>query len=268
MSMDRNEHFEVICTYLGSDHARPANKAALREEALAMLCEGLPTGEMIFSALFGAEDFDLLKLIHYTHGVGAFSQLDAFSMNTRSLWRTSTMEEDELSQVFAWVLEAWKEEFAADPAEALQYAIETNRCAPVKQILALVSPDRETLSRILLTRFSISRITPRNAEALLPLILEIRDEAQGWQTVLNYAFTAEQFHLRAVLLAARLGVDLTSIAQDLLRAHPSYRDFLISVSSQHGRIEMMKTLPSPEEIITMQSPELKRLLKNADALAA
>jgi len=120
----------------------------------------------------------------------------------------------------------------------------------------------------LLTRSSISRITPQNAEALLPLILEVCNEAQGWQTVLNYAFTAEQFHLRAVALAARLGVDLTDIAQDLLRAHPTYRDFLISVSSQHGRIKMMKTMPTPEEIIAMRSLELKRLLKNADALAA
>lgn len=268
MAITRDEHFEVICTYLGSDQGSAAGKAALRKEALAMLRESQPTGDMIFAALSEAEDFEFLQLIHDTHGVSAFAELDAFSMNTRSLWRASTMSEEDLSQVFAWVLEAWQEEFAADPVEALQYAIETNRCAPVSQILALASPDRETLSQILLTRSSISRITPRNAEALLPLVLEVRGDAEGWQTVLNYAFTAERFYLRAVALAARIGVDLTPIAQNLLRAHPPYKDFLISVSSQHGRIEMMKTMPTPEEIIAMSPPALERLLKNTDALAA
>lgn len=268
MAMTRDEHFEVICTYLGSTQGSAAGKTALREEAVAMLREGQPSGDMIFAAISGAEDSELLQLIHDTHGVSAFAELDAFSMNTRSLWRASTMSEEDLSQVFAWVLEAWQEEFAADPVEALQYAIETNRCAPIRQVLALVSPDQGTLSKVLLERNSISRFTPRNAEALLSLILEVRDDAENWRTVLNYAFTAERFHLRAVALAARIGVDLTSIAQELLRAHPSYRDFLISVSSQHGRIEMMKTMPTPEEIIAMSPSTLKHLLKNTNAIAA
>lgn len=268
MGTTHDEHFETICTYLGSNQGTPPGIAALREEALCMLRKARPSGEMIYAALFVAEDFELVKDIHSHYGVEAFGELDAFSMNTRSMWRSSKLPQDELSQAFGWILEAWQEAFLEDPRQALQYAIETNRPEPVALICQLTSPDHETLVEVLLTKASIHRITSRNAEALLPMVCEVLGEGSAWLTVFNYAFTAERHYLRAVALAARLGVDMTSVARKLIPAHKNYEDFLIGLSSHHGRIEMMKAMPEVTTILEMQPHSLERLLKNKKALAA
>ena len=231
-------------------------------EAIAIASTHQPTEEMIFQALFIAEDPEIADAIWRVHGADGFRPLDPFGANASGSWRATGLEPEDTRRLFGYMRRAHEDAFSGNPLDALVIALNSNTPGIVDEVLEAASPSAGDIVRTLLRVPLPSKHSLEMAERFVELLSPVATHRTGdWVRVVQAALQSHS--AKDLALFAKIGVDMTSYALDLRgQCSTLYHPFLERCASNHGRLSLMRDIPDPAAILKAPPAFVETMLRD------